>query len=573
MPFDIEDPDVRGRLAHAMTTSRRKLGPFRKNQARVMQQYVGFRHGEQNWNLRTPINKLEQYFTTYTRELAPNNPAAFVRVRSRELIGIRTKFELGITQQFKKMNSRDTMNELVFDSLNTIGVAKVGIDTSVTKLSIDGVNRSLGEPFFLSVLLDDWLHDMEAPRWSDTEYQADRRRQPRMELLESGLYPEDVVLDMPTVERRAGLDDQYSVDDNSVLEYVDVWQVWIPRAGIIVKFIGDARGPTAKMLGEPIVWRGPSRGPYHRLMYQPIRGRTMPLAPVTSLLELHELNNAFFRKTSDQAMHSKKVFGARRGQYSDVKKLIESIDRGVITTDGDPNMIKDFDFPGADPSLVAMQQIIEQKFSEQAGNLDLLAGLGAQSETATQDTLLFKQGSKRLESMKATVLEFTSGIMRDVAFWMWDDPFLSMEVTRADAGSPSDVALILDQRDKIASFIDFNIETNPYSMRIITPQDELQIISTLVNQFILPFRQEMAQQGLSVDIRALIKRFGELTNMRTLDEFIMFLGQPGQPANNSVGTMPIQSQPPPPPDGRGANQDFQKMSSMINMIAGRSQAA
>jgi len=175
--------------------------------------------------------------------------------------------------------------------------------------------------------------------------------------------------------------------------------------------------------------------------------------------------------------------------------------------------------------------------------------------------------------MKATVLDFTSGVMRDIAFWMWDDPFLSMQVTRQDAGSQSDVALILDQRDKIAKFIDFNIETNPYSMRIITPQDELQIISTLVNQFILPFKEEMVQQGLSVDVRALIKRFGELTNMRTLDEFIMFLGSPGQPVHSSVGTIPTQSQPPPPPDGRGANQDFQKMSSMINMIAGRSQGA
>ena len=77
---------------------------------------------------------------------------------------------------------------------------------------------------------------------------------------------------------------------------------------------------------------------------------------------------------------------------------------------------------------------LEQEFKMYAGNLDLLGGLSAQSETASQDKLLAGQANKLLDAMQRRVLAFTKQVVKSLAWYLWNDPFINMPLTRRVPG-------------------------------------------------------------------------------------------------------------------------------------------
>lgn len=570
MAFNPDTLEDRNKLAAIMVHHRKRLEAFRRSRSTTLQQYVGYRHGEYAASLSVAVNLIARYLDTFVPLLAPTSPAAMVTVSTSDLLDTRNNLELGTNALTKAVDLEETVRDSVFDALLVMAVVKVGRRTDRNVSPLPGFRQQYGQPFVKHVLLDDWVHDTAAQSIESMEFAADRCRISKAELERSGAFTHEEIAELPVVSRQADREGQTqgSQYGETVGEYVDLWQVCYRRE-LIFTLAGDDQGPTSQLVGEVSGWDGSrasssSYGPFRLLRFRPIPGRIMPVAPIAGLIELHELGNALFRKASDQAKNAKMVFGARRAHYSDVRKLMDSVDRGVVTTDGDPGMIKEFMFPGPDAGVMGAYGLVQSLFSEQAGNLDLLSGLGPQSETARQDQLLFNSANRRVAAMQDRLTRFLGDIIGDLAWMLWSDPLFELPLPYRVAGIEQPVDVLFTADDLKGRFFDYNITVNPYSMRPMTPQDELATLSMILTQFYLPLAEQAQAQGIVLNLPGLFRRLSQLTNMRTLDEILSYAGKALAPTQGAMGRPPPQQRIP---GGNGRDMgSMQQLSSLLNAV-------
>lgn len=557
MPFDPEDKASVSKLSVSMVRSHQHIRKFRKKRYQILQQYVGWHHGEHQARTSVPLQLITDFVDTYAYSMTPTAPAAQIDVKNStaQMQDTKKKLEMAVNHLVKVIDLAGTLYFNVFDALvSTFSIAKVGLLTGPNVTTLPGFRRAVGQPFCNHVLLDNWIHDTNATNWNAIAYAGDEDFPTREELLEEGVVTEEQAHELPTVELSVEKGVIPSFDAQNLKKHVSRWQMWLPMERQIVTFVGDMQGPTAQTLGEPIDWKGPEKGPYHRLALKPIPGRTLSLAPANAILELHELDNALFHKASDQAKDSKLVFGARRGQHRDADKLRISPDREMVTVDADPNMIKDFRFPGPDQGILGMHAITGHEFNQRAGNLSLLNGTAAQTDTARQDELLNKNANGKIDASTGRVTTFTSGILSDLAFYLFTDPLIKLPLSRRIPRTNKTIPIEFTPDDQLGDFFDYNVTVNPTSMTPETPQRKLTKLVNFLNTFYDKYKVEMQQMGITLNWPKIIRDAGELFGIENADEYIMLLAQQPTSAQPST-TTPTGQQRETVPHAR--QQDFE----------------
>lgn len=576
MAFDRENQKAVNRLVGSLRWSYRQMAVHRNNRKDFQRQYLGRKYSTAGATKSVPVNLIEQFVNVYLRDLVPASPSAFVTARNASLSDVRTKLELGLNHLAREIDLETTLRFCVYDALMMMAVCKIGINAGQGARDSDGFLHDTGMPFVDHVLFDDLILDYAAKAWETMEYVGDGSE----ELLEEvrDLYPKhadalnatDFVGQSEEGDTPGDPVDRNPEQTERLNDYVRVWQVWIPGDNQIVLIPADSRGFRNIVLDQ-FEWQGPEAGPYRQLGFSPLPGSVIPLSPVSTLYEAVKLHDALFRKTARQAEHQKTVLMARRGSEKDARKLITAEDMEVITGD-DPNMVKDFRFNGADPQTLQMAQMMRQLVSEAGGNTQLLGGLSPQSETLGQDKLLSAAASKRMASMQASVLKFTKQIFQDLAWWLHTDPLITLPLVTRIPGTDRQLTVNFTPEDREGDFLDYNIDVNPYSMQSRSPQEEFELLISVFQNFILPFEQQLAAQGMTVNFPAMIKRIAELTNLKSMDEVLMYTGASAQ-APPTIGSPPrAQNKPQQRQDGQGGSQrQFQDMGSMMNMLMGSAQ--
>lgn len=575
MAFDPENPTHLDRLVRGVKNSRKKLRVHRELRAKFQREYVGRLHSDRGAVTSVPVNLVEQFVNVYKRALVPTLPSAFVTVSDRALLGTRTKLELGINHLAREIDLETTLELAVFDALLMMAIVKVGLTEKSFRYR--GFLHDTGQPFVDHILFDDWVHDYAAKSSETFEYAGDRTYEPLEKLRDT--YPKHADALDPASFRRTNDDgdergdpiDRTLEGEERVGDYGGVYSLWMPEPNLILILPEDKAGGIRPLVLETIEWQGPERGPYHMLGFETLPGSTIPLSPISTVFEMAELHKALFNKSSSQAENQKTVIGARRSSHADATKLINADDMEVVTVD-DPSLIKDFRFNGADPQTLQMGILVRQLFSQFSGNLDLLGGIAPQSETLGQDKLLAANASQRVKGMQKRVNRFVKGIFSDLAFWLFTDPRIELPLVKPNPGSAQGITLTLTAEDMEGDFLDYNIDINPYSMQSRTPEEELNLLMSILTNMVFPFKDDLREQGVTVNFRALLKRVGELANLKTMDEFLMFLG-PGAKPSGSVGSPPTIQFPGGGAQPGSGNRDFQAagsdMASMLRMVSGQ----
>lgn len=575
MPFDPENKVDIARLVTSVRKSRLKLSAHREKRNKFQREYLGYNYSEKGSNKSVAPNLVEEFVSIYKRVLAPTLPAAFVSVRDASLLGTRSKMELGLNHLAREIDLEGTLELLVYDALMLMGVAKIG-KTDV-EAGYHGYRHDEGQPFVDHLLIDDWVHDYGAKSGETWEYAGDRSFEP-LELLKDA-YPKHADeltrvefrdLDEDGVERGDAVDRSQDGQER-IGDYGAVWDIWLPRENMVLVMPESERGIRPVVL-EAKDWQGPENGPYRMLGFDFVPGSTIPLSPIATVFEMAALHGALFRKSSNQAKNQKTVLGARRSSAADAHKLTTADDMEVVTVD-DPTLIKGFRFNGADPATLQMGALVRQLFNEYSGNLQLLGGLAPQSETLGQDRLLAANASARMTSMQKRVKAFTKGIFEDLAWWLFTDPNIRLPLVKPNPGASQGIRLTFTAEDIEGDFLDYNIDVNPYSMQARTPQEELNILMTIMQNMVLPFRNELQQQGVTINFPALLKRIGNLSNLSALEEFLMYTGS-AAPQKQSVGSPPVTTVSPAVRGGQGGNgRNFQQaggdIASLASMLSGR----
>jgi hypothetical protein len=532
-------------LSQAAGYSYGQLEPFRRNRKRAIEEYVGKHYSDNGAKDRVPVNLIELALNIYLQRLIANAPRVAIHTSIPGLREIVERLKLAVNHLIvNEINLDETLEKAVNSAMFSMGIVKCGLN--LTQVEYLGIQHNSGQPFAKTVSLDDWVHDMTVDDLMQAQFMGDRYcvtmehakvmfKDKADKLIASGeLHGND--------EKVHSITDPQTPSRHEFEERVFLWDVWLPRQNKVVTCLdsGDPGDPFGEVL-KVTDWYGVETGPYHLLGFNFVEGNTMPLSLTAIWTDLHELANRLFRKLGRQAERQKTLLGVARGAEKDGEKIVDADDGQAVPMDN-PDKAREYNFGGVKGENLAFLIQVKDLFSYMAGNLEILGGLGPQSDTATQDNLLSAGASQRIQRMQKKVYKWVTGICKALAFYIWTDPLINVpvvkripfidDVTVPDQFGPD------DERNE-NDFFEYNITIEPYSLQHQGPEAKLQALRTIFAEMLMPLMPLMGQMGIGVDFEMLFRIIGELGNLPELDKILVYADPKHQP--QPVGEMPQKS--------------------------------
>lgn len=523
------------RLRESIRWSKQRLQGFATRRMEALREYLGNNYGDENKREKVPVNLIELVINIYQQQLVARTPRALVTTHHRQLKPAAHNFGLALDQQFQEMDLRNTLWDAVLEAMFAMGIVKVGLNREEA-VEIGGILHDVGAPFADVVAFDDYVVDMSVSKFEKVAYEGDRYRLPLWQIQQSSQFDESVTKHLtPDRDDRSiddmGEDRSQSVSgiDGSVEEYhetVELLDLWLPQDGLFVT-IPWSDNLSERSIGQQILrvseWEGPERGPYHKLSFGRAPGNLIPTNPVSHLIDMHDLINRLWRKLGRQAERQKDVTFVRKGLERDGEAVIKANDGEVVGVE-DPNSVGVAKFGGIDNGNMAFMLSAKDLFSWLGGNLDSLGGLSPSAETATQDQLIADSASKRMASMQEATLEFTQGIIKDIALYMWNDPLISIPYTKRVEGTDIELEGTWDETAKEGDFLEYNFKIEPYSMVHNSPSTKLQTINMVWTQYILPAMPVLQAQGAMPNVEGLLRTVAKYSDLSEIEDLVTFSG-------------------------------------------------
>jgi len=533
-------------LSRAVGYSRKLMEVFRRNRLDVLRQLVGNHYSNNGADDKVPINLLELSVNIYMQRLAAQCPQAEVTTDYPQLKEICTRMEIGGNQILEDMELGETLQMAVMGAIICQGIVKTGLNLENVK--IDNETYQSGKTFASYVSLDDWVQDMtafddEGSQFEGNFYYVTVDEAETMFPKNAGKFDE---LDKQTEDLEDKAHDISESDGGGQREEfrarVRLLDIYLRKQKKVLRCStnDDDTDPIRDVLGV-IDWSRRKRGPYHKLAFMKIDNNAMPVAPAMHWMDLHDLSNRLFRKLGRQADRQKTITGVQRGSDKDGSRVVEANDGDVISLDN-PQATREYSYGGIKPETLGFLVMVRDLFSYMAGNLDVLGGLGPQSETLGQDRMLSASASMRIQKMQKATITFVRDIIEDIFMYVWEDPLYNPTVTKKVKGFDDiSVQVPFGPEERREEFIRLNIKIEPYSMQHTTPEAKIQGLRTIFTEFVAPFLPMMQTQGISIDMEMLFRKIGKLGNIPELNDIIVYSNpthepQPMQPAGKPAIT-------------------------------------
>jgi len=522
--FNHKNPSDIAQLSKAVGYSYDTLKVFRDNRIGLMKEYVGAHYSESGSTDKVPINLLELAMNIYLQKLVAKNPAISITTDHKKLKEISNRFEIAGNHLIKEIRLGKTLETVVSAAMFSKGIVKIGLN--ISKVEVGGITHDSGQPFVDAISLDDWVEDMTASTNENGQYEGNYWY-PTIDEAEE-LFPGETFT--PVTEETNKHDKDHNISEGSTTQReefrptVKLLDLFLKKQNLILQCTttDDDKDPIDKVL-KAIKWKGPENGPYRKLGFAQLEGNTMPLAPAMHWLDMHELTNNLFRKLGRQATRQKTVTGVRPGGQQDGDRIINASDGDMIAMD-DPRNVMDYNSGGIKQETLAFMMLVKDMFSYMAGNLDMLGGLGPQSETLGQDQLLSVSASMRVQKMQKEATEFTTDVLRDLMWYLWYDPNPKQkDVVRKLSGFESiSITIPFNPDDREGDYLEYNLEMEPYSMQHQTPESKVQGLRTIFTEIIMPLIPMMEQQGITLDIESFFKKLAKLTSLNELNDIVRY---------------------------------------------------
>lgn len=558
--FNPRNPDDLKKLDDARRASYRQLEAFRKERASALQQFVGFHYGDGGTRERVPLNLIAQGARTYVRKLIARQPRVRASTKFRELEEFAFELQDAVNETINEIQLGRTLEEIVLNAIFGVGIAKVGV--TQTADDIEGFLHDTGEVFVDSIDLSDWVHDMSAKRMEAWQFCGNRYELPRETVVNNPLFDESARNAVQKKSEMKGslegerhnphdLEQSFEHEDNDLYDMVELWDIWLPKDGVVVTFSEDALDKPLNI----VEWNGPEGGPYHLLGYQKVPNSVMPLPPVALWMDLHELVNNLSRKAGRQADRQKTVVGYQAPAQADAERLRDAADGEIIRMD-DPTMVKEFKTGGADPATVQLAGMMRDTWSRDAGNIDALGGLAPSSGTVGQDKLLNASASELIQELQEKTELFTTGVVRAMAHYLFEDPTGVKAVQRRIEGVDETLLTYWGPNRRMGKIFQYNLEIVPYSMRPVSPEENIAKLYAIFDR-VAPLAMQM---GWTIDFPRFLSIVANGTDSPELKQILI-------PADPEVAAQLLGGEPPPkmpraatrevaPPKVSGQKPDF-----------------
>lgn len=507
-------------LRDSVEQSFEDLKEFRERRVEFLKEYIGGHYGQMRGS--RPNNLIYRYIAIMRRALTPNSPAAKVETFIASQKPAANSFEQALNAQLKDMKIVRPLQLAVIEGMVGMGIIKVGLNDSGT-VEIGGILHDTQEPFAEVVQFENFVWDTDAETLEQAKYFGNKYSMTVEDIKDSGLFP-DADLDLIGGHSDEWQDDggedrarEFTtgnrLNTSNYKKSVCLWDVWVPRDNVIVTYLDK----TNIVLRE-VPWHGVEEGPYHFLRFDVVPGNIMPIPPISQLLDLHKINNKIMVKVANQAMRQKKVTAVGNGGEGDANRLTNARDGDAVKVSQGSD-VTETEMGGVSAGNVQMVGVTDEMFSKNAGNLNVLGGLGTGADTVGQEKILAGSSSKQVQDMADQVKELSSGVIRAIGWYLWDDPLTDVPIRKTVPGVPDvEVLTRFNQDTKTGDLEDFGIDVHPYSLQGRSPAEEVQTILQLVAQFYLPLLQQAEAQGMKLDVVRLFTLMGDNLNIPALQE-------------------------------------------------------
>lgn len=536
------------RLRSSIAWSFRKLKPFREKRKEIIEQFVGMHYGDQGVSKPVPMNLLALALRIYQRSLVARNPRVMADSQYMQLKAVSYNLELACNHLIGKINLAASLRKVVQEALISVGIMKVAMQIGGS-VEIEGGEYHVGQPYADAVTLEDWVHDMNAKTFDEISYAGNRYRLPMEMVKASTLYNKAVTSKLVSSsesdddetgtgrEDRADSLSKGTEEPEEFHEMVDLWDVWLPQENRILTLSARSDLPPIR----DVEWSGPECGPFRILSFEDVPSNIIPKAPASDWLDIHITANKLLRKMIDDAENQKTILGYHAQAAKDAERVGKASNGEMVKMDF-PEKAKEFTFRGVDGPSAAFFIQLKDLFSYNASNLETLGGLGAQAGTLGQEELLANSSNKQISEMQDRFVEFTGHVVRDLAWYMWDDPLIEIPIVKRVPGMENvQTVSKFTPESRSGDFLDYNINIQPYSMQHQTPELRFQAIRELIGEFIMPVLPMLQQQGLDLNWDALLRKIGHYRDIVDLEELIIFTGPP------PYGAQPVQPPQVPKP--------------------------
>ena len=521
------------RLHESITWSNRQLEYARHERIESIRQFIGFHHAEDGSPKRVIVPFLNLAVNIFTRILAPRAPRAMITAREPSMRAEAANLEIAVNMIPKEIILQATLRRLVTEALFSFGVTKTGLYTVGNAVGYD-----YGQVFVDVVTLDDLIIDMAAKEMQQIQYIGNGYWLDYEEVMENkwfGKKKDGLTPDEYTAIGEQGEDRAEGIAQNGDAQLFKdkVWlrDVWIPSEGIMTTY-----AVTSERRLKTFEWEGPENGPYDILGFDWVPGNLLPLAPVASWRDLHELANRLFRKLGEQADAQKTVQGFGGDDDDGVKDFKIARDGSAIKyAGGDPKLLK---AGGVESSTLMFFLQCRDLQSYFASNLDSLGGLSPQADTLGQDKLLSEASGAQLRSMGDQVVDFSKNLFKTLAFYELNDPVKTRQLQKQIPGLDQSIIVPWSMDTRKGEMDDFDLEIDVYSLQDNSPSLKLQKLSLIMEKFVMPLGPMIQAEGGTLSAQEILGLVAKYADFPELDSIVTFMQSSLPEASEASGMAP-----------------------------------
>jgi hypothetical protein len=495
---------------------------------------------------------------------------------------------IALSLQDKKQRITDVYRTIIVDAMVSLGIMKTGLAAGgdvLETVAEDGTATSVdnGEIYTERVSFDRFIADPDSREYlfSDARFTGNILRVPRQVLLDDPRYDPDLVTALQRADDESSekervssltMGDIDSTDNSELEDIVEIAEIWIPSANVVVTIPGDMSTESENFISIAD-YKGVREGPFTYLaLTPPIPDNPLPVPLMSVLYKLELTANRMCNKIMEQADRQKDIIFYRSGEVEAAKMAKDAADGEMISCD-DPNAINKMSFGGQESSNEEHLNMLMAMFNTLAGNVETLQGVNDTAKSATAANILQQNTGIGLSDMENAIYKAGADEARKRAFYLHTDPLMNTLISKkvmtpgqmavGPNGAPAwvvpptiqEVQQVLTPEQRSGDFLDLVFTFEPSSMGRLDSKARLQAELTFVQNVmpsILATAQTAAGVGMGFDAATLLWRVAKDMQIDFMDQ-ILFSPQiqlKGAMEYNSIqqatgeGIPPNQQNPP-----------------------------
>jgi hypothetical protein len=496
------------RLKRVVDDALDRMKPHRRRRAELLSQLAG-PHASTSGatGAPEPLNTLHMVAGIIVPNLFFHNPRVLVTADDPYLREEADLHAADLARQLERLDFQRAMRTVLVDALVGLGAMKVGRSPGRV-VELDGQPVDVGELFVEPVDLDDYFLDPSARDRRQATFEGNRWTIDFDALRGEGF-------DAAVVDRMSPRRESSNDAPRTLRPRAELLDVWLPAEGVMLTLPAS---PGVPGVLREVPWQGHPHGPYETLAMFPLPGRAMPVPLLSVILDLHLLINKLARKAGRQADRAKSLLVAPRAAEEDAETIRAADDGDVVLVDF-PEQIRNMTAGEVDASAVEHVGFLAQWLSRIAGNTNLLGGIVADSNTATQDRLLMDNATVAINDMRMQTHRFAQRVVERIAWYRRRDPLLRERLLmRAPGGA--EYPAWLDGRDLDGDWSDFSIELDLYSALPDDPAQRRRRMGEWITGAVIPLAEQARRSGVEIDYARLLAEAARAADIPGAEDYV-----------------------------------------------------